>query len=149
MSKEFEELVLKELRELKNDNKSVLKELKDFKKETINRFNTLEGRVTIIENDVKDFRKETTKRFDETDKRFDETDKRFDETDKRFDETDKRFNSLERTVTIIEDEVKNKIPALFDSDLTRRQKENSLQSEVDHLRQCISKSFNKNFSSRD
>ena len=95
MSKEFEELVLKELKELKKDNEIIFKQLKEF-------------------------REETTKRFDET--------------DKRFDETDKCFNSLERTVTIIEDEVKNKIPALFNADLTRQQKESSLQSEVDHLR---------------
>ena len=73
-----------------------------------------------LKKDLTEFRKETTKRFDET--------------DKHFNETDKRFNSLERTVTIIEDEVKNKIPALFDSNLTRQQKESCLQSEVDHFR---------------
>jgi len=88
MSKEFEELVLKELKELKKDNGMIFKQLKEQEK------------------NLKEFRKETTN----------------------------RFNILERTVTIIEDEVKNKIPALFNADLTRQQKENSLQSEVDHLR---------------
>jgi len=117
MSKEFEELVLKELKELKKDNGMIFKQLKEQEK------------------DLKEFRKETKKRFDET--------------DRRFGEMDKRFNSLERTVTIIEYEVKNNIPALFNANLTRQQKEDSLQSEVDHLRWCISKSFNKNFSSRD
>jgi len=109
MSKEIEKLMLKELKELKRDNGMIFKQLKEQ------------------EQELKEFRKETTKRFDETDKRFDETDKRFDETDKRFD-------SLERTVIIIEDEVKNKIPALFNADLTRQQKEHSLKSELDHLR---------------
>ena len=60
--------------------------------------------------------------------------KQLDEQKKFNKEILKRFETLERTVTIIEDEVKNNIPALFNADLTRQPKEDSLQSEVDHLR---------------
>ena len=71
---------------------------------------------------------EMNQKFDEVNQRFDEVDQRFDKVDKRFDEVnqrldthdeklekhDRKFEEMQRTLVIIEDQVTNKIPALFD-----------------------------------
>lgn len=118
MSKEFE-MILSKLNGLEKEGK----EQKELNKEALSKLNSLEKEG----KEQKELNKEQ-KKFQET------VLKQLDEQKEFNKEVLRRFDTLERTVTIIEDEVKNKIPALFNADLTRQQKENSLQSEVDHLR---------------
>ena len=49
------------------------------------------------------------------DKKFDDVYRRLDNIDKRFDDVYKKFDDMHRSILLIEDEVHNKIPALFDA----------------------------------
>lgn len=64
--------------------------------EAANRVETVDYRVTLLDQKVNDFKAETLRRFDQVDKRFEQVDKRFDQVDKRFDRIDARFDALDQ-----------------------------------------------------
>ena len=51
--------------------------------EVVNRIETVDYRVTLLDQKVDDFKTETLRRFDQVDKRFDRIDARFDALDER------------------------------------------------------------------
>ena len=63
--------------------------------EVANRIETVDYRVTLLDQKVDDFKTETLRRFDQVDKRFEQIDKRFEQVDKRFDRIDARFDALD------------------------------------------------------
>ena len=63
--------------------------------EVANRIETVDYRVTLLDQKVDDFKTETLRRFEQVDKRFEQVDKRFDQIDKRFDRIDARFDALD------------------------------------------------------
>ena len=63
--------------------------------EVTNRIETVDYRVTLLDQKVDDFKTETLRRFDQVDKRFEQIDKRFEQVDKRFDRIDARFDALD------------------------------------------------------
>lgn len=104
-------------------------------------YNSNEGISIVIEQMNKGFEivnqmfsemnqrfKEMNQKFEEVNQRFDKVDQKFEEVNKRFDEVnlrldthdekleehDRKFEEMQRTLVIIEDQVTNKIPALFD-----------------------------------
>ena len=64
--------------------------------EVANRIETVDYRVTLLDQKVDDFKTETLRRFDQVDKRFEQIDKRFEQVDKRFDRIDARFDALDQ-----------------------------------------------------
>jgi hypothetical protein len=64
--------------------------------EAANRVETVDYRVTLLDQKVDDFKAETLRRFEQVDKRFEQVDKRFDQVDKRFDRIDARFDALDQ-----------------------------------------------------
>ena len=63
--------------------------------EVANRIETVDYRVTLLDQKVDDFKTETLRRFDQVDKRFEQVDKRFEQIDKRFEQVDKRFDRID------------------------------------------------------
>jgi hypothetical protein len=63
--------------------------------EVANRIETVDYRVTLLDQKVDDFKTETLRRFDQVDKRFEQIGKRFEQVDKRFDRIDARFDALD------------------------------------------------------
>ena len=59
--------------------------------EAANRVETVDYRVTLLDQKVDDFKAETLRGFEQVDKRFEQVDKRFDQIDKRFDLLDERL----------------------------------------------------------
>jgi chromosome segregation ATPase len=64
--------------------------------EVVNRIETVDYRVTLLDQKVDDFKTETLRRFDQVDKRFEQVDKRFEQVDKRFEQIDKRFEQVDK-----------------------------------------------------
>lgn len=64
--------------------------------EVTNRIETVDYRVTLLDQKVDDFKTETLRRFDQVDKRFEQIDKRFEQVDKRFEQVDKRFEQVDK-----------------------------------------------------
>ena len=64
--------------------------------EVANRIETVDYRVTLLDQKVDDFKTETLRRFDQVDKRFEQVDERFDQVDKRFEQIDKRFEQVDK-----------------------------------------------------
>ncbi len=64
--------------------------------EVANRIETVDYRVTLLDQKVDDFKTETLRRFDQVDKRFEQVDKRFEQVDKRFEQIDKRFEQVDK-----------------------------------------------------
>lgn len=59
--------------------------------------------------------------------------KKFNEYDQHFIEIDKTLKELQRSILIIEDDTHNKIPALFDANKVREEKDEELQTEINDL----------------
>jgi len=64
--------------------------------EAVNRVETVDYRVTLLDQKVDDFKAETLRGFEQVDKRFEQVDKRFDQVDKRFEQIDKRFEQVDK-----------------------------------------------------
>jgi hypothetical protein len=64
--------------------------------EAANRVETVDYRVTLLDQKVDDFKAETLRRFEQVERRFEQVDKRFDQVDKRFDRIDARFDALDQ-----------------------------------------------------
>lgn len=111
MSKEFEEKVLKKLEQLdvltiKVENLS--EELREFKTEQ-RQFNAKQEAFNAKQEAFNTKQEELNKRIL------------------------KRLDTIERNIVIIEDKVSNEIPALFDADKTRYQKQTQLETALDSL----------------
>ena len=63
--------------------------------EVANRIETVDYRVTLLDQKVDDFKAETLRRFEQVERRFEQVDKRFEQVDKRFDQVDKRFDRID------------------------------------------------------
>ena len=64
--------------------------------EAANRVETVDYRVTLLDQKVDDFKAETLRGFEQVDKRFEQVDKRFDQVDKRFEQVERRFEQVEK-----------------------------------------------------
>ena len=64
--------------------------------EAANRVETVDYRVTLLDQKVDDFKAETLRGFEQVDKRFEQVERRFEQVDKRFDQVDKRFEQVEK-----------------------------------------------------
>ncbi len=82
--------------------------------EAANRIETVDYRVTLLDQKVDDFKTETLRRFDQVDKRFEQVDKRFDQVDKRFEQIDKRFEQVDKRFEQV-DKRFDRIDARFDA----------------------------------
>lgn len=97
------------------------------------------GIKTIIEKMNQGFNlmnqkfEEMNQRFEEVNQRFKEVNERLDRHEQRLDEHDKRFEEMQRTLVIIEDQVTNKIPALFDGYNANHELYKELEKRVDRL----------------
>ena len=111
MSKEFEEKVLKKLEQL----------------------NVLTIKVENLSEELKEFKTEQ-RAFNAKQEAFNAKQEVFntkqEELNKRI---LKRLDTIERNVVIIEDRVSNEIPALFDADKTRCQKQTQFENTLDNL----------------
>ena len=76
---------------------------------------------------------EVNQKFDRVDQRFKEVNERLDRHEQRLDGHDKRFEEMQRTLVIIEDQVTNKIPALFDGYNANHELYKELEKRVDRL----------------
>ena len=83
---------------------------------------------------------EVNQRFDRVDQRFEEVNERLDRHEQRLNEHDKKFEEMQRTLVIIEDQVTNKIPALFDGYNANHELYKELEKRVDKLEE--KESFN-------
>lgn len=72
-------------------------------------------------------------RFDGVDQKFNEVNERLDRHEQGLDKHDKRFEEMQRTLVIIEDQVTNKIPALFDGYNANHELYKELEKRVDRL----------------
>ena len=104
MSKEFEEKVLKKLEKLD----ILAEEFNEFRKEQ-REFNAKQEQFNASQLEFNKKQEELNKRIL------------------------RRLDTIERNVVIIEDEVTNKIPALFDADKTRYQKQSQFETTLDSL----------------
>ena len=64
--------------------------------EAVNRVETVDYRVALLDQKVDDFKAETLRGFERVDKRFEQVDRRFEQVDKRFDQVDKRFDQVDK-----------------------------------------------------
>jgi predicted RNase H-like nuclease (RuvC/YqgF family) len=64
--------------------------------EAANRVETVDYRVTLLDQKVDDFKAETLRGFEQVDRRFEQVDKRFDQVDKRFEHVDRRFEQVDK-----------------------------------------------------
>jgi predicted nuclease with TOPRIM domain len=64
--------------------------------EVTNRIETVDYRVTLLDQKVDDFKAETLRRFEQVERRFEQVDKRFEQVDKRFEQVDKRFDQVDK-----------------------------------------------------
>ena len=64
--------------------------------EAANRVETVDYRVTLLDQKVDDFKAETLRGFEQVDRRFEQVDKRFDQVDKRFEQVDRRFEQVDK-----------------------------------------------------
>ena len=76
---------------------------------------------------------EVNQRFDGVDQKFNEVNERLDRHEQGLDKHDKRFEEMQRTLVIIEDQVTNKIPALFDGYNANHELYKELEKRVDRL----------------
>ena len=82
--------------------------------EAANRVETVDYRVTLLDQKVDDFKAETLRGFDQVDKRFEQVERRFEQVDKRFDQVDKRFEQVDRRFEQV-DKRFDRIDARFDA----------------------------------
>ena len=118
MSKEFQEKVLKKLEQL----------------------DTLSMQVENLSEELKEFKTEQRK-FNAKQEQFNAKQEQFNAKQEQFNAKQeeinkkilKRLDAIERNIVIIEDKVSNEIPALFDADKTRYQKQKEFETELDTL----------------
>ena len=111
MSKEFEEKVLKKLEQLDT--------LSEEQKNIVQKLDTLSEEFNQFREEQRDFnakQKEFNAKQEQLNKRI-----------------LKRLDNIERNVLIIEDRVSNEIPALFDLEKTREQKQTRFETDLDSL----------------
>ena len=75
--------------------------------EVANRIETVDYRVTLLDQKVDDFKTETLRRFDQVDKRFGQVDKRFEQIDKRFEQVDKRFDRIDARFDALDERLRS------------------------------------------
>ena len=75
--------------------------------EVTNRIETVDYRVTLLDQKVDDFKTETLRRFDQVDKRFEQVDKRFEQIDKRFEQVDKRFDRIDAQFDALDERLRS------------------------------------------
>jgi chaperonin cofactor prefoldin len=75
--------------------------------EVTNRIETVDYRVTLLDQKVDDFKTETLRRFDQVDKRFGQVDKRFEQIDKRFEQVDKRFDRIDARFDALDERLRS------------------------------------------
>ena len=121
MSKEFEKIVLEKLDlvdDLSKEQKNIIKKLEQLDVLTI--------KVENLSEEFKEF-KNGQLEFNAKQEVFNAKQEEF---NKRI---LKRLDTIERNVVIIEDRVSNEIPALFDADKTRYQKQSQFETTLDSL----------------
>lgn len=82
--------------------------------EAVNRVETVDYRVALLDQKVDDFKAETLRGFERVDKRFEQVDRRFEQVDKRFDQVDKRFEQIDKRFEQV-DKRFDRIDARFDA----------------------------------
>ena len=82
--------------------------------EAVNRVETVDYRVTLLDQKVDDFKAETLRGFERVDKRFEQVERRFEQVDKRFDQVDKRFEQIDKRFEQV-DKRFDRIDAQFDA----------------------------------
>jgi chromosome segregation ATPase len=75
--------------------------------EVANRIETVDYRVTLLDQKVDDFKTETLRRFDQVDKRFEQIDKRFEQVDKRFEQVDERFDRIDARFDALDERLRS------------------------------------------
>ena len=105
--------------------------------------NTKDETNIILEQTNKGFEeifKQMNKRFEEVNQRFDRVDQIFDDVNERLDRHeqrldghDKRFEEMQRALVIIENQVTNKIPNLFDRYNSNNEHYEKLEKRVSKL----------------
>jgi len=118
MSKEFEEKVLKKLEQLDT--------LSEEQKNIVQKLDTLSEEFNQFREEQRDFNAKQ-KEFNAKQKEFNA---KQEQLNKRI---LKRLDNIERNVLIIEDRVSNEIPALFDLEKTREQKQTRFETDLDSL----------------
>lgn len=142
MSKEFEKIVLEKLDlvdDLSKEQKNIIKKLEQLDVLTI--------KVENLTEELKEFKTEqeafnaSQLEFNEKQEEFNAKQEEFNEKQEEFNVKQEEFNkrilkrldTIERNVVIIEDRVSNEIPALFDADKTRYQKQSQFETTLDSL----------------
>jgi phage shock protein A len=74
--------------------------------EAANRVETVDYRVTLLDQKVDDFKAETLRRFEQVERRFEQVDKRFDQVDKRFEQVDKRFDQIDKRFDLLDERLR-------------------------------------------
>jgi len=82
--------------------------------EAVNRVETVDYRVTLLDQKVDDFKAETLRGFEQVDKRFEQVERRFEQVDKRFEQVDKRFEQIDKRFAQV-DKRFDRIDARFDA----------------------------------
>lgn len=82
--------------------------------EAVNRVETVDYRVALLDQKVDDFKAETLRGFERVDKRFEQVERRFEQVDKRFDQVDKRFEQIDKRFEQV-DKRFDRIDAQFDA----------------------------------
>jgi len=121
MSKEFERIVLEKLRlvdDLSKEQKNIIKKLEQL--------DTLSMQVENLSEELKEFKIEQ-REFNAKQEKFNA---KQEELNKRI---LKRLDIIERNVVIIENRVYNEIPALFDANETRYQKQTQFETGLNSL----------------
>ncbi len=99
------DLLQVQIDESRRNQEQIKEQLRDFKRDTDNRFEQVD------------------KRFEQVDKRFEQVDKRFAQVDKRFEQIDKRFEQVDHRFQRLEDKIDNLIERI-DVKIDRGLKEN-------------------------
>jgi len=75
--------------------------------EAVNRVETVDYRVTLLDQKVDDFKAETLRGFQQVDKRFEQVERRFEQVDKRFEQVDKRFDRIDERFDALDERLRS------------------------------------------
>lgn len=86
-----------------------------------------------FKNEVREQLNEFREKFAEIDNRFDKVENRLDKVENRLDSIESILLSLQRSMLIMEDYMKNNIPALFDGYSLNQDQHNEFKRKINNL----------------
>ena len=108
--------------EFKNEVREQLNEFREKFAEIDNRFDKVENRLDRVEN-----------RLDKVENRLDKVENRLDNIESKLEDIESILLSLKRSMLIMEDYMKNNIPALFDGYSLNQDQHNEFKQKINNL----------------